>query len=982
MNKKVYSLIFSLVLVVLPKFIFSQVNWSDASSWPNGKPGLGAHVIIPQGTHMILDENPPNLASLTINGTLEFAEKDLELSCGWILVNGVLRIGSESNPFEHRARIIINATDRNENIMGMGTRGIMVMGSIEINGIAPQTMFTKLNSNTLAGSTQLLSSHNTGWAVGDQIVIAPTDFYNAANGNSVSQLVEINSINQNNISINVGLNANRWGSLQYVTANGLSLTPGNLPIMDTALNGTPLVLDERALITNVSRNISIEAPNDALWQQFGFGVHIMIMGISSSAKINGLQVIRGGQAGIVGRYPIHFHQKSYQSNSFVSDVNGDYLRNSSIVESSQRGIVIHGTNGLEVKRNIVYNVRGHGVFTEDAVERRNNIDSNIVLRVRNPLVNNALKQHEIGGFGSSGFWISNPDNQITNNWAGDCEGIGFWLAFPTRPFGLNAQVNDIDGQLLRPNRIKFGEFKNNIAHSNRMEGIRLDDPEIDEDGNTMPIQYSSTTNGREPQWNSNTRLRFVLEAYQVWKNGTHGIWDRAVWPSNPYVVSADNCGRFFAGSGADGLIEKSLVIGTSLNHLYNGSDRFPFQETLGGNETPVAFATYHSAFDIKNNIVINFPLVDTTRSGAFATEDYYIRPVDKGQVRNINNLLINTHPGVKLGSLYPWYALAGALWDPNGNWSGIKGNLYFVYDDPFFTYGQTPVSAGQNSGGVLVNGPFYGINDFIVNRSNLSYEDLMAIRVKRWNNGLEVGNWEIASAQSTTWLLAHMRHFAAHPSSRYTLDFPEIDTISDLAFSVENMLTENDTFTIGVEYNGAYQINQVYSSSFANFMDSLHAYYPESFVWKHIYKRVSSIDSLDVECYYHDSINNRVWIKIQGGIDMTWNPNEFGEFSDEKLYRLFNIRIFGEKKPYVAPSVSKDNIEELSVKFYPNPANQEINIESDGEIEISLLDIQGKEIDLKINRGRTDISELKSGTYLIKIENRAGVTRIIKFIKY
>lgn len=144
----------------------------------------------------------------------------------------------------------------------------------------------------------------------------------------------------------------------------------------------------------------------------------------------------------------------------------------------------------------------------------------------------------------------------------------------------------------------------------------------------------------------------------------------------------------------------------------------------------------------------------------------------------------------------------------------------------------------------------------------------------------------------------------------------------------------------------------------------------------------NSPNSLDVECYYHDSINNRAWIKIQGGIDMTWNPNEFGEFSDEKLYRLFNIRIFGEKKPYVAPSVSKDNIEELTVKLFPNPANQEINIESEGEIKISLLDIQGKEIDLKINRGRTNISELKSGTYLIKIENRAGVTRIIKFIKY
>src|SRR5690606_29863121 len=108
-----------------------------------------------------------------------------------------------------------------------------------------------------------------------------------------------------------------------------------------------------------------------------------------------------------------------------------------INESMNRGIVVHGTNGVLVENNIVYNVRGHGVFTEDAVEQRNTFDRNLVLRVRNPLGTNpantdALKLHEMEtaspglSGGASGFWISNPANTITNNVAADCEGFGFW----------------------------------------------------------------------------------------------------------------------------------------------------------------------------------------------------------------------------------------------------------------------------------------------------------------------------------------------------------------------------------------------------------------------------------------------------------------------------------------------------------------------------------------------------------------------------
>ena len=67
------------------------------------------------------------------------------------------------------------------------------------------------------------------------------------------------------------MNAQRWDLLQYATASGMSLT------YTTVVAGTPTVLDERAEVGNLTRNIVIQAPDDARWQNDKFGCHVMIM---------------------------------------------------------------------------------------------------------------------------------------------------------------------------------------------------------------------------------------------------------------------------------------------------------------------------------------------------------------------------------------------------------------------------------------------------------------------------------------------------------------------------------------------------------------------------------------------------------------------------------------------------------------------------------------------------------------------------------
>lgn len=868
-------------------FLAMALPWSDPATWGGTLPAAGDNVTIPAGTHILLDTNTPPLAGLTIEGILEFDQQDLDLTADWIMVMGEMHIGSEATPFAHQATITLTDDNPNASQMGMGTRGIMVMGGLlEMHGTPPAIPWTKINAHAPAGSTSLSLVESVNWSTGDQVVIAPTDFYEAGFGASVTQRLGLTAVSGTSLTLGGALNAHRWGLLQYATTAGMSLT-NNDPVTPPAPSGfTPTILDERAEVGNLTRNIVIQAPDDALWQTQGFGCHVMVMRegmVQGVAHVNGVEIRRGGQRGLLGRYPFHWHMLSYDGTQTLADATGQYFRNSSVNESANRGIVIHGTNGVEVSDNVVFNVRGHGVFFEDAAERRNLVDGNLVLLVRNAIV--PLKQHETGERGASGFWISNPDNTITNNTAADCGTNGIWLAFPAHPWGLSIDVP------INPSRTQFGVFDGNTAHSNRLEGILLDWVEVDNSGTVSPFQYMSTTDGQNPQWPWNTLQRFALERFVTWKNGFHGLWDRGVWPDNYEGISADNCGRFFAGSGAEGMIERCLVVGTSLNHLMNGTDRPNFT----GEFTPAAFATYHSAFDIRHNIVVNFPAVDNTSSGAFATNDYYIRPVDKGQVRNVDNLAIASHTGVKLTASFPHFTFAGALWDPHDNWGGDPAeDNFYVYDTPFFTYGQTPTAVQPSaavSGGVLVEGPFYGINDFVVNNANIEWEDYMEINVERLDNSLNtVGTWQVAQAQPWD-ILAHMRHFAAHPSSYYELDFPTISPVHDVAVSVENMLTADDTLILGVEFSGSYDVAALYSTTWYSYMDLNHG------VYRNDYSPVANFAALLAspgETYWQDAANNRVWVKLVGGVAQPWNPNDYPPTADEVLYRLFHLRLFGE----------------------------------------------------------------------------------------
>jgi len=129
--------------------------WSDPATWPSGHvPLAGDSVHIPTGLAVHLDTTPPALSSLRIDGTLVVDDKTLSLTTGWIVVGGLLRVGTEASPFTHKFHVTLTGSPGDANIDGMGNKVLGVSGTVDLHGQA-RMGWTHLAATAAAGSSQL-----------------------------------------------------------------------------------------------------------------------------------------------------------------------------------------------------------------------------------------------------------------------------------------------------------------------------------------------------------------------------------------------------------------------------------------------------------------------------------------------------------------------------------------------------------------------------------------------------------------------------------------------------------------------------------------------------------------------------------------------------------------------------------------------------------------------------------------------------------
>ena len=157
----------------------SSGDWSDSSTWSGGAvPRANAIVTIGAGMDVVLDVSPPGLNGINVEGKLSFSnDRDLELTTEWIMLHGELEIGTEARP--HTARATITLTDNNpgeDPMAGMGDRGILISGgTLNLHGNRTNT-WTKLTATAESGSSRIEVLNADQWQVGDEIVLASTDF--------------------------------------------------------------------------------------------------------------------------------------------------------------------------------------------------------------------------------------------------------------------------------------------------------------------------------------------------------------------------------------------------------------------------------------------------------------------------------------------------------------------------------------------------------------------------------------------------------------------------------------------------------------------------------------------------------------------------------------------------------------------------------------------------------------------------------------
>jgi hypothetical protein len=401
-------------------------NWSDPATWPDHKvPKAGDKVTIESGKEVVLDVSPPPLNGLHIEGKLSFQDKkDLELTTEWIMVHGELDVGSEAKPFQHKATITLTDNVKSEEMAGMGDRGIMLSGgTLNLHG-GTTNSWSKLAQTADAGATSIEVLDAKGWKVGDEIVLASTDY-----DPRQAERRTITAIKGNTVSFDKKLDYMHFGKITFD-------------------------VDERGEVGMLTRNIKIQASPDA--EQTFFGGHVMAM-VTSHMYVEGVEFNRMGQNLTLARYPIHWH--------LVGDGGkGQYVKNSAFHDTYNRCVTVHGTNDVVVQNNVTYNIVGHCFFLEDGIEHGNQFVHNLAIQVKchtskpcqptNLAANgeNSYKYEDRNAYRKdysfaakdtllpsdntvAAYWITNPDNTFIDNVAAGSDENGFWLSLPEHPQG-------------------------------------------------------------------------------------------------------------------------------------------------------------------------------------------------------------------------------------------------------------------------------------------------------------------------------------------------------------------------------------------------------------------------------------------------------------------------------------------------------------------------------------------------------------------
>lgn len=404
---------------------------------------------------------------------------------------------------------------------------LMVMGEgsrLEIHAAdADKDSWTQLGRTASAGDTEIVVRGNAGWEVGDRIAIASTSFDPNEAEERVIRSVSVEANGNLRLGFNAPLEHTHFGRSQTYD-NG-----------KTGEEAQTWVAETRAEVALLSRNVTIQGDADSASD--GYGGHTMIMD-GAEMHVSGAEFANMGQEGVLGRYPIHWH--------LPGDVSGQYVENSSIHHSFNKGITVHGAQNAWIEDNVVFDTIGHGYLFEDGSEFGNTLKDNLGFVTRAAASLNEAS-HRSDFTGVSTYWIKNPQNHLIGNHAAGSENTGFWITHENEVSGQSAESGLYEGY--SPKKRSSGVFEDNTAHSNGQNGL-------------SHAQSINENTGRFTD--SHYQGDFLIDGFTAYKNGDQAIWTRSTDGAviNDAVLVDNKSGLFLAGRH---LVQDSLIVGRTEN---------------------------------------------------------------------------------------------------------------------------------------------------------------------------------------------------------------------------------------------------------------------------------------------------------------------------------------------------------------------------------------------------------------------------------
>ena len=549
----------------------TYVSWSELMNTSAFQPGdcltVGADILLD-----LDDDATFELLEIQASGAVQILSPNIALEASEIAISGKLLVGKDAD-----TEVISEVDGVEIRLMGLtggcnqwtlseapsgyalspsgalaSTRPRTIFvndgGALEVYGKDSGTPWTTLTSSSTTGTyagepyTRIDVADDTGWQIGADIALAGTGF-----GRFDSERFSLGS---------------GGGGTWYLPG-----TASYEHFADPAGAYGPSVAGE---VARLSRSVKIytptaelgaidsrradcsggEDPNpDLAYLEFdGAEIHVgcgmdadSYCRITPTLKLTDVEVFNAGKFDRMRQYPIHTHM--------LGDATGKVeLRRVAVHTSSNRGIVIHTTQGAILEDNVVYDVVGHGYYLEEDESgyRRtsgNTLKDNLAMQIhgckpsggQESSSEDVSEEHDAH---ASGFFFTDPANVFVGNHAAGAKSAGFWwnggVNMPNE--NLCGDAFQIPGTPLERTPIEYpddydepnaspdtkpdcyGAFDSNVAHS-ASYGLWADNHK------TMYVRYTNFTAYKNNIAGMRTRNHGVTEVldYRASDNPT-GLW--------------------------------------------------------------------------------------------------------------------------------------------------------------------------------------------------------------------------------------------------------------------------------------------------------------------------------------------------------------------------------------------------------------------------------------------------------------------------